>query len=787
MGKLSIVDSDKYRVSAHLPDSFLIWGTVDAVGKQILRAGADEKLTVEMVLAKSIPAGHSVEVWTHFVSDMERPQATAPDGRAFFSYKGGVAATTFVRPEAKVHGSGSYFPYRRYAGIHLEQDAPAGSRFVFRISDVSMQTYEETLFNLRIAILNEDEVVGYLGDAFYVVKGAEKTQLWVIAPTRVEVSEPFDVKIVTRDRFGNKSGDPLEDLAFDVVLAKGEGTPSFGEVAFDAKWQHHIVRDVTLDAEGPHYLKVSVRGAATVQGVSNPIIVRESWPERVYWGDLHQHAYYHDGRGTPAANYEYAISTSCLDFLAVTPHEESTYNPASVRMAGAPPQTGWEEMQAAAETYNGNEIVAILGSEASSLGRVAAHMNAHYLDVDNRPEFERMGLFYRSEDRIDVRKGDPATFYARYLEELERSKGEFLLLPHAHACGGPGKFDLPKRPEYQTNIEIVSVHGIFEEFYRQWLKHGHFVGVHGSGDNHMTSTGNGNPGYHYPNTNGLAAVVASERTRKGIFDAIRQRQTYAVTGNQRIHLEFAIDGAEMGDIVVGGDAAAGGSSATRQISFRMAGTAPVMKVELFRNNEVIETYAPLLPARDTLRLAWTDSWGSRRVDDSETTGTIALDGGSLDVVETLNMYHRTDRIAATNGNAELAFRTNGYSGITRGAILAVTADRQDPLLKFTIHDVHLDDVLLDETLEMDLMERRTVATRRLGNRTLRPCFTREPRQPEFTLEADWIDPAWPKVVDLVWADEADGPAFYYVRVEQIDGNIAWSSPIWFVDQSPFGR
>ena len=190
MGKPSMVNSEKYRVSAHLPDSFLIWGTVDAVGKQILRAGADEKLTVEMVLAKSIPAGHSVEVWSHFVSDMERPQATAPDGRAFFSYKGDVVATTFVRPEAKVHGSGSFFPYRRYAGIHLEQDAPVGSRFVFRISDVSMQTYEETLFNLRIAILNEDEVVGYLGDAFYVVKGAEKTQLWVIAPTRVEGDPP---------------------------------------------------------------------------------------------------------------------------------------------------------------------------------------------------------------------------------------------------------------------------------------------------------------------------------------------------------------------------------------------------------------------------------------------------------------------------------------------------------------------------------------------------------------------------------------------------------------------
>ena len=778
MGKPSMVNSEKYRVSAHLPDSFLIWGTVDAVGEQILRAGADETLAVEMLLAKPIPAGHTVEVWSHFVSDMERPQAMAPDGRAFFSYRGDIAATTFVRPEAKVHGSGSFFPYRRYAGVYLEEEAPVGSRFVFQISDVSMQTYEETLFNLRIAILDGDRVVGYLGDAFYVVKGAALAQLYVVAPTCVEVGKPFDIKIVTRDRFGNKSCDPPDALAFDVVLDEGKGTLTFDEISLDAKWLYHIVRGVTLDADGPHYVGVCARtrvqGGSAVCGVSNPIAVRESWPERVVWGDMHQHTDFADGRGTPAANIEYAISTSCLDFVTIAAHQELTFNPPLVRMAGAPPQTGWEDMQAAAEAYNGADIVAILGSEAGVLGPVAGHMNSYYVDVDNRPEFERMGLFFRSGEHFDVREHDPATFYVRYLTELERSNGEFLLLPHAHACGGPGRFELPKRPTYQTNVEVVSVHGVFEACYHEWLRHGHFVGVHGGGDNHMTSTGNGNPGWHYPNTNGLAAALVKSRTRKGIFDAFRGRKTYAVTGNQRIHLEFSIDDAEMGDIVVCEE------THDRHIACHVAGTMPVMKVELFRNNVVIATHTPSLAVRDTLRLSWTDSWGSRRVDDSETTGTIALESGSLDVVETLHEYHRTDRIAPV-GDGTLSYRTNGYSGITRGAILAVTADDADPDLRFAIHDVHLDTVLLDETLVVPLAERQTVVTLPLGDQLLRPCFTREPVRPEFTLEADWIDTAWPKVIDVEWTDAESDGAFYYVRVEQIDGNLAWSSPIWFVD------
>ena len=44
---------------------------------------------------------------------------------------------------------------------------------------------------------------------------------------------------------------------------------------------------------------------------------------------------------------------------------------------------------------------------------------------------------------------------------------------------------------------------------------------------------------------------------------------------------------------------------------------------------------------------------------------------------------------------------------------------------------------------------------------------------------DWVDPDWPKTADLTWEDAGGDEAFYYVRLEQIDGNIAWSSPIWF--------
>jgi hypothetical protein len=821
--------SEKYRVSAHLPASLLTWGKIEVLGDRVLRAGEPCTLRIAVTLDKAIPAGHSLEIWTHFVSDIQRPQlkvtedsSERSEGTASSSNDGAsftcqvdpqnVVFTPCVRPEAKVHGPGTFFPYRRYAGVALPEGAPQGTRFVFMLEDVSMQTYEETLFNLRFAVLKaqcyprtardtplqDDTLVGYLGDAFYVVIGNEKKFLRIIAPTCMETEQAFDkqgpsaCQIIVCDQYGNKTGDDdLEDLTFEVKveqpLKRLLRTVS-PRVVYDADKRLHTIQGLSFAQPGVYYIRAALEGAPDICGISNPIVVKDTWPEKIYWGDLHQHTYFADGRGTPAANYEYAISTSCLDFCAVAPHQESTYAPGLLRVEGAPVQKGWEELTEAAEAYNGAGIVTILGSEAGSLARIAGHMNSYYLDVDNRPELERLGLEPREHAGWgNLTEDERAALYQRYLDELERSKGEILLLPHAHACGGPGKFDLPLRPTYQTNVEICSVHGVFEAFYRQWLKHGHFVGVHGSGDNHMTSTGNGNPGWHYPNTNGLAATFAPAWTRGAIWDAIKHRRTYAVTGNQRIYLDFASRSQtsdaqhHMGAIIIEETSEANIAN-PREIRLDVAGTAPVMKVELFKNNDVIHTYRPPLNERRYLRLTWTDSWGSRRVDDSLTTGEIAAQGG-LSVVKTLNMFHRTDKFEERDEGVK--FRSNGYSGITRGVIL----DVQDSggFLHYQIKDTHLEKTVLEQTLEVPLAERHTALVQPLNveERFIRSCFTREPQRPEFILNAEWIDLGWPKVVQLTWQDDDDTPAYYYVRVEQIDGNIAWSSPIWFAEQVPF--
>ena len=77
--------TEKYRVSAHLPESLLTWGTVEVVSDEILTAGESCDLAVRVAVERAISAGSSIEVWTHFVSDLARVQAEDPDQPAYFS------------------------------------------------------------------------------------------------------------------------------------------------------------------------------------------------------------------------------------------------------------------------------------------------------------------------------------------------------------------------------------------------------------------------------------------------------------------------------------------------------------------------------------------------------------------------------------------------------------------------------------------------------------------------------------------------------------------------------
>ncbi len=76
---------------------------------------------------------------------------------------------------------------------------------------------------------------------------------------------------------------------------------------------------------------------------------------------------------------------------------------------------------------------------------------------------------------------------------------------------------------------------------------------------------------------GLAAILAEEKTRESIWEAIKAGRTYAVTGD-RIRCDFQINGVCIGGIVF---------ASRRQIQAHVETEAPLDKIVLYKNGRAV--------------------------------------------------------------------------------------------------------------------------------------------------------------------------------------------------------
>ena len=95
---------------------------------------------------------------------------------------------------------------------------------------------------------------------------------------------------------------------------------------------------------------------------------------------------------------------------------------------------------------------------------------------------------------------------------------------------------------------------------------------------------------------GLTCVYARRLTREGLWEGLKARRCYATSG-QRILLEVWADGHPMGSEYSTG--------APPEITLKVAGTAPIERVDLFRGLEMIHSYPEKIERRrDRVRVSW---------------------------------------------------------------------------------------------------------------------------------------------------------------------------------------
>ncbi|MHA1269142.1 MAG: DUF3604 domain-containing protein [Candidatus Helarchaeota archaeon] len=326
----------------------------------------------------------------------------------------------------------------------------------------------------------------------------------------------------------------------------------------------------TIYDEGIHYLNITDNKGNVA--LSNPIIVKNEFQTRLYWGDIHGHSALCDGSGYLEDVWNFAKEVAYLDFAAITTHDDWT------DYYGTSPNFGtlWEIAKASANRWNcPNEFISLVAYEWTSQLKGFGHMCVYYKGNDGEM-FSSSYPMYESQDKL----------WAALRQWKIQSGSDVITIPHHTGYSKSSMyFDWSYYdPEFVPLVEIYSAHGSSEKinankiipdnnpthgyYVQDALSMGYKVGIMASSDQHDGRLGHpilhtdANTRFQYPYTmigligggfrfgedyeGGLIGIYAKNLTRTGVFSALKTRSCFGSTHVSRPFINFSINNVSIG-------------------------------------------------------------------------------------------------------------------------------------------------------------------------------------------------------------------------------------------------
>jgi len=493
-------------------------------------------------------------------------------------------------------------------------------------------------------------------------------------------------------------------------------------------------------------------------------MVKARFPYKIFWGEIHTHTSFSDGKRTPEE--QVAIARTHLDFWAVADH--AVVITAAQDAAGTKPELTmkrvrqyWPRTQRVMAKHNEpGKFVTFLAYEVSTTKE--GDFNIYYLE-DYRPIYAGNSM-------------------AEICEQIKNEKA--IVIPH-HSAYKVGRRGIPwqvVQNELTPLVEIYSMHGSSESdedlFPMTWqsmgpretggtvrraLDAGLKMGFIASSDDHK-----GYPGGY---TLGLAAALAKDLTREDLWDAFTRRRTYAVTGD-RIYLDFGINGSVMGQEIRAGS--------KRQIRAHIIGCDVLDRLDLIKNGRIINRFTNIQePKREEkdgnyqvkFRLEW--GWGGSSNPEKRRknpvimpwTGRFSIKKGELFSASSCfgdpppnEIQSITDRECVWISTTDREPRR--YNRECTNSIIFEVKGKKSTLIK-----LELNSASLSFTLAQILEDSHVIFLGDMFDERIK--VHQGVTSNQFSKDIKFEDSVAEKAVD-----------YYYIRVIQANGQTAWSSPIW---------
>jgi len=421
---------------------------------------------------------------------------------------------------------------------------------------------------------------------FNVMFNNKTTLLWVHTPSTVAIDSSFTITLQAWDKYERNSATYKGTVEFslesynittlnllnsvssqlpEIYTFTGRNFPSDMAYKINNGMDNGLHRfQARISTPGIHYIKVSDLFTGETF-FSNPIIVQNSG-YNIYWGDIHSHALYSDGSGTPDHSFYYARNIACLDFYALTEHGE-------IMMMS----DNWVEKYIT-KTNEANvpgQFVTFQGMEFTN------HDTGHFTCIFEGTTIPQDPLIssriYKSPyvlwdelDKFTLSTGSRALALPhhcaeeRFIQDWSYCNPEYVRIAEVTSTHGDSLFDPHHKLSYR-GIYGAANHYINGSSIVDALKMGLKISLYASSDGH-----DGHPGHAIAHTGayvghqrpltywltrfdkpypaGITAVYAPDLTRSSIFTQLQNRFLYACSDFGRPIVNFTING-----IGVGGD------------------------------------------------------------------------------------------------------------------------------------------------------------------------------------------------------------------------------------------
>ena len=737
---------------ATAPDARQMFGWVELSPQDPVVAGSTGSFQLTYHVGEyGIDDGGTVKVSVRFASDWGKPQFDDPKGLNYTT----VHTDGPGRIQARFDPKGFIRPWQKCLVIdNAEWALSKGDRITVTYGDRSQggpgtvaQTFREYTFEFRVAVdaFGTGQFVVLDDQPTLEIVPAEAAKLVVITPTRVEVGEPFAVGVKVEDTWGNPAVGQGGRVQVDVPEGV-DGMPT----SIDFADQEGVVRieGVRCTKAGRLLFKATADGLDSGEGP--PIdVVEQMGPLRPFWGDLHGQSEETVGTNSVEDYFRFARDVSLVDF---TGHQGNDFQ--------ITPEF-WERIGRCAKDFDDpGRFVVFPGYEWSATTPAGGDRNVHYLEdgqtIHRTSHWQIAGdESGRASDRYPV---------GELFEQLKKGRPA-LVVPHIG--GRPANLAFHD-PDLEPIIEIYSAWGQFEWLLEEAIVRGYQVGFSGGSDDHK-----GRPGASYPGSSsfgvygGLTCVLAAELTRAGIFEALKARRCYATSG-QRIALDVSAKDDEGISRLMGEAFSVTGPDLSIHVD--ATGTHDIEEVLVVRGHPGVGTQVvdrfPETTERDKrrLRIVWSGARIKGRDRIATWDGELRLEGTQISQADGYAFDSAAEGIRSVSAD-HVAWQSV-TSGDEDGVIVELADVGRGARL-------HFQSALTEFHLELDRIEDGPFV-HPVGGEGLQVCVEYVPlgtgsRHVSFDAE-----------IPLSGDDKAPSTeaTAVYVRLTQVDGARAWSSPFY---------